>query len=172
MQGFIPDICRILGKYSLLESLNRFETGVTFMSKLFWKRVVRADMELRREREWRIKIENSASVNWVTHITQINKVYVLWEACREFPNYYHFTPKAIRMLGLMFSGKWVRMCHFVKKLYVFYLQLTTCYCFAEKKNKKKKKTNEFREILEINSKFRLKFFSDFISEPPNSQLKM
>ena len=110
MQGFIPDIYRILGKYSLLESLNRFETDGIFMSKLSWKRAVRANiyiyfflflcplllplrtlyfftyrvriykykpfiyrklvymfvratMELSREREWRIKIENSASVN-------------------------------------------------------------------------------------------------------------
>ena len=40
-QGFVPDIYRILGKYTLLEVLDRFESEGVFMSKMSWKHAVR-----------------------------------------------------------------------------------------------------------------------------------
>lgn len=99
------------------------------------------------------------------YITEINKEYVLWEVCREFPKYYPFTQKAVRMLGLMFSGKWVRTCHFCQEAILSPTEHMLLFC---------RKTNRFREILlrRLILKFGLKFFSDFISEPPNSQLEM
>ena len=52
MRGFIPDIYRILGKYSLLDFVNyKYKADGVFVSKCTWKRVVREDMKEQRETE-------------------------------------------------------------------------------------------------------------------------
>ena len=72
MREVIADIYRILGKYSLMDFFNRFEVDGVFVSKFTWKRVVRANMKMFSEREWRIKVETSESAKSITKITQIN----------------------------------------------------------------------------------------------------
>ena len=98
----------------------------------------------------------SVSVNSIMKIT--NKEYILSEVCREFLKYNPFTQKAVSMLGLMFSGKWVRTCHLCQEAMLLFCR----------------KTNEFRDSLRrrLILKFGLKFLNDFITEPPNSQLEM
>ena len=118
-------------------------------------------MELSREREWRIKIENSTSVNSIMKIRSI----FFGKYAGNFLNIILLLKKPFVCSVLCSRVNGSVHAIFVKKL--FYLHLSTCYCFAEK-------PNEFRDNLwrRLILKYGLKFFNDFISKPPNSQLEM
>ena len=102
--GFFADIYRLLGKYSLLDFLKKFENDGEFVSKYSWKRIIRASMQLVRDAEWNRKCVNSANANSIIRIKEFNREYVFWEVSRAFPKYYSLIQKAVRMLGIMFSG--------------------------------------------------------------------
>ena len=65
-----------------------------FVSKCTWKRIVRANMKLYSEREWRIKVETSESGKSIWKITQMNQEYLFWNIAREYPIYYPFVQRA------------------------------------------------------------------------------
>ena len=130
-----------------------------------WKRTVRDNMRLTREREWFVKTENSSTVQSIMRITEHNKEYVLWEISREFPKYYPFIQNAVCMLGLMYSGSWLRLCHLCQKATYTPTEHILLYCIN---------TNDFRHTLwhRLIMRFGITFFSRFISESPNGQLEM
>ena len=128
VQGFVPDIHRILGKYSFLEVLDRFESEGVFMSKMSWKHAVRENMKLTIDREWRLKSSNLSEVNSILRITDLNSEFVFWEVSIEFLKYYPIIQKAVRMLGLMFCEKWVRKCQFYQSSISIPTEHMLLYC--------------------------------------------
>ena len=69
------------------------------------------------------------------------------------------------MLGLTFTGKWVRSCHLCQEAIRSPTEHQLLFC---------RNTNGFRSNLwpRLIAKFGLKFFSDFISESPKGQLEL
>ena len=136
-----------------------------FMSKLAWKRVVRENMKFCSDMQLQLKTEHSESLQSLMKITQINKEFVLWEINREYPKYFPFIQKAVRMLGLMFSGNWVQTCSNCQESILSQSEHVLLFC---------RNTNEFREILwrRLILRFGLTFFSAFLSESPKSQLEL
>ena len=58
--------------------------------------------------------QDSTNANSIMRIEECNREYVFWEVSRTFPQYYSLIQKAVRMLGIMFSGQWTRegyLCH-------------------------------------------------------------
>ncbi|MCG8048788.1 MAG: reverse transcriptase family protein [Candidatus Thiodiazotropha taylori] len=165
VKGFLPDIYRILGKYSLLEPLNRFLSDGVFMSKQAWKHAVRENMKRDNDLQLQLKTENSESLQSVTRIAQVNKEFILWEISREYPKYLPFIQKAVRMLGFMLSRNWVQTCSNCQDGILSQSEHLLLYC---------SNTNEFREILwsRLIMRFGLTFFSTFMLESPKSQLEL
>ena len=138
MRGSIPDIYRILGKYSMLHFVHRYEADGVFVSKYTWKRIVRENMKQHRETEWRSKTETSESAKNIMKITLMNQEYLFWKVSREYPKYFPFIQRAVRMLGLMFTGRWIRSCHLCNEVIYYPTEHLLFFC---------RKTNEFRESL-------------------------
>ena len=69
------------------------------------------------------------------------------------------------MLGLMFTGRWIRFCHLCNEVIYYPTEHLLLFC---------RKTNEFRESLWLRLifKFGLNFFDQFISETPKGQLEL
>ena len=138
VQGFFADIYRLLGKYSLLDFFQKFENDGEFVSKLSWKRTIRTRMQMTREAEWSMKCVNSANANSIVRIKEYNREYVFWEVSRAFPKYYSLIQKAVRMLGIMFSGLWIRECDLCQETVIEPTEHMLLFCC---------KTNVFRETL-------------------------
>ena len=138
VQGFFADIYILLGKYSLLDFLQKFENDGEFVSKYSWKRIIRTSMQLVRDVEFNRKCVNSADANSIMRIKEFNREYVFWEVSRAFPKYYSLIQKAVRMLGIMCSGLWVRECDLCHETVLEPTEHMLLFCC---------KTNVFRETL-------------------------
>ena len=111
MNGYFSDIYRLVGKYSLLDAFNGSENDGNFMLKFSLRRLVRANMETVFEADRCLKSVSSENAKSVMRITEPNREYLLWEISREFPKYLPFMQRAVRLLGTMFSGEWIRKCY-------------------------------------------------------------
>ena len=60
--GFIPDILRILDKYSLSYVLDEYIQSGQFISKFSWNRLVKTKININVENQWCEKISNDASL--------------------------------------------------------------------------------------------------------------
>ena len=122
-------------------------------------------MQLVRDAEWNQKCVNSADANSIMRIKEFNREYVFWEVSRAFPKYYSLIQKAVRMLGIMFSGLWVRECDLCHETVLEPTEHMLLFC---------SKTNVFRETLwgRLLYRFGMPFFSAFISESPKGQIEM
>ena len=72
-RGFIPDIHRSLGKYSLTHVLHTFAEIGTFISKTFWKRLVGDKIREIYETERACRVQSSVSVGRIVNINDANK---------------------------------------------------------------------------------------------------
>ena len=81
-----PPSYRLLGKYSLLDFLQKFENNSEFVSKHSWKGIIQVSMQLVRDAEWSRKCVNSANANSIMRIKEFNREYVFWEISRASQN--------------------------------------------------------------------------------------
>ena len=165
VKGYFSDIYRLLGKYSLLDAFNGFENDGIFMSKFSWRRLVRANMETVYEADRCLKSVNSENAKSVMRITEPNREYLLWDISREIPKYLPFIQRAVRLLGTMFSGEWIRKCYLCGENILTSTEHVLLFC---------RQTENFRESLwcRLIYRFGMTFFHAFISEPPRTQLEM
>ena len=97
--GFIPDIYRILGKYSLIDAFDKYINTGVFECKFLSKRLVREKIRMAHENEWRTREEHSVSLNRFLSIHEHNKVYTLWELSKKYPKYARVAQNAVCMLA-------------------------------------------------------------------------
>lgn len=164
-RGFIPDIYRILGKYSLTYVLYTFVEKGTFISKTSWKRLVGDKIRELFETERACRFQSSVSLARIVNIQDTNKEYIMWYVCKQFPQYLPFAQKAVRMLGRMFSGKWHHTCYLCGDFILSQPEHLMLYCI---------KLNQFRETLwyKLICRFGIDYFIAFISNSPESQIDL
>ena len=116
-------------------------------------------------KEFFILFHTSESAINIMKITSLNQEYLFWKVGREYPKYFPLIQRADRMLGLMFSGRWIRFCHLCNEVIYNPTEHLLLFC---------RKTNALRENLWLRLilKFGLNFFSQFISETPKGQLEL
>ena len=122
-------------------------------------------METVYEADRCLKSVNSENAKSVMRITEPNREYLLWEISREFPKYLPFIQRAVRLLGTMFSGEWIRKCYLCGENILASTEHVLLFC---------KQTENFRDSLwcRLIYRFGMTFFHAFISEPPRTQLEM
>ena len=106
--GFLPDIYRILNKYSVVDILDGYMQTGCFPNKFYWKNIVREKINALHRDEMLMRITASESVFRIfkvhTKIPFHPHVFLLF--CIECPRYKKYVHLAIRLIGLMFCGKW------------------------------------------------------------------
>ena len=107
MLGFFPDIYRILSKYALTRHLIEYIENGTFLSKYAWKKLVRDKINETSRRELITRVTASESLCRITRIHAVlHEPHILWSLCKEFPRYRRQVQMAVRLIGMLFSGKW------------------------------------------------------------------
>ncbi|MEW8150680.1 MAG: reverse transcriptase family protein [Candidatus Thiodiazotropha endolucinida] len=164
-RGFIPDIHRILGKYSLTHVLHTFAEIGTFISKTSWKRLVGDKIREIYETERACRVQSSVSVARIVNINDANKEYIMWYVCKQFPQYLPLAQKAVRMLARTFSGKWLHTCYLCGDFILSQPEHLMLYCI---------KLNQNRETLwyKLICRFGIDYFIAFISNSPESQIDL
>lgn len=161
--GFIPDIFRLLGKYSLTSTLHTFLEIGSFMTKNAWKRLLR-DKFLNVGRDTSLqRVSNSESFSRFMDIHSLDKPYILYDISKESRKYLKNTKLAVRLLGLMFSGKKCTICRSCGELSQTLTEHILLFCTA---------CEDFRNKLWENmiSRFGIKFFNSFIALSPAKQV--
>ena len=110
-RGFLQDIYRILGKYTLTHVFHTFMENGTFISKGSWKRLVCERIREQERVEWASKTRSSPSFQRLNNIHNRDKEYIVWYLCRQSPYYLNLAYKAVPILARMFSGKWQQNCY-------------------------------------------------------------
>lgn len=164
-RGFIQDMYRILGKYSLTHVFHTFIENGTFISKGSWKHLVCTSIREQERVEWASKTRSSPSFKRISNIHNGEKEYIVWNLCRQSPYYLNLAYKAIPILTKMFSGKWQQNCNLCGD-YVFSVSehlLLDCVRLCD-----------IRDTLweRLLSRFGVNFYIQFISYPPETQIDM
>ena len=107
--GFIPDIHRILEKYSLSYVMQEFIENVTSMSKYSWKRILKVKISSLSRDELLLKANDSVSLSRFLDIHNSSEPYLLYKIIKEFPTIYKYGKLAVRLLGFMFSDNYYIM---------------------------------------------------------------
>ena len=164
-RGFIPDIHRILEKYSLTHVLHTFAEIGTFISKTSWKRLVGDKIREIYETERACRVLSSVSNARIVNINDANKEYIMWYVCKQFPQYLPLAQTAVRMLARMFSGKWLHTCYLCGDFILSQSEYLMLYCI---------KLNQNRETLwyKLICRFDIDYFKVFISNSPESQIDL
>ena len=110
-RGFIPDIYRILGKYSLLPILITFVENGTFVSKTSWKNLVNENIRELCAAERARKVQVCPLLKLIINIYGMDRDFIMWKFCKQCQHYLSLTYKAVCMLGRMFSVKWYHNCY-------------------------------------------------------------
>ena len=108
--GFIPDMHRILEKYSLTFALQDFMEHGRFLSKYSWKRLLTERMSSQCRNELLLKANDSASLTRFLKIHDSPEPYMLYHVVRETPKLYKYGKLAVRLLGFLFSGDYTMVC--------------------------------------------------------------
>ena len=110
-RGFIPDIYRILGKYSLIHFLEQFVATGDFLNKYRWKNIIREQLSIFTRRQYQLKASISASFTKFLTIHNPSETFMLWDICRESPHYSRYARLAAHLLGNMFTGARYHACY-------------------------------------------------------------
>ena len=108
--GFIPDIHRILDKYSFSYVMQEFIENGIFMSKYPWKRILKVKISSISRAELLLKANDSVSLSRFLDIHNSSEPYLLYKIIKETPTIYKYGKLAVRLLSFMFSGSYIMVC--------------------------------------------------------------
>ena len=164
-RGFIPDIHRILGKYSLLPVLQLFLENGSFMSKTSWKSLINEKIRELCAAERSQKIQVCPNLNQIIYLRGVDKDYIIWSICKQFPNYLTLAYKAVRMLGSMCSAQWFHNCYLCGDFILSETVHLLLYCT---------KLNQFRDALwqKLLTRFGIDYFIVLMSHSPERQIEL
>ena len=163
--GFFPDIFRILNKYSVSQVLNEYiQTGV-FPNKVAWKNIVRSKINALHTDDMLIRINSSELVSRIVHLHSGLSSYphAFWILCREHPRYKKYAHVAVRLIGLMFCGRWRSPCHICGENVVSITEHVLLFC---------RSNSYFRTELwqKLIKRFGLAFYIEYISLSVSEQV--
>ena len=167
-RGFIPDIFRILGKYSMMPALQTFIENGTFVSKTSWKTLVNEKIRELCAAERARKVQVNPLLNRIINIRGINRDFIMWELCKQCPNYLSLAYELFVCLEECFPLDGIIIATFVVILSCLSQSESThllLYCV---------KLKEFREVLwyKLLSRFGFNYFTVFISHSPERQIDL
>ena len=108
--GFIPDIYRILCKYSLTDVMYNYLQSSLFPSKWQWKDIL-VKAVLKSENQYQIDCIVSAGHLWVcNNLIRVSQCSSLWFVSRNTPSLSHICRKLSRNIALLVSRQYERQC--------------------------------------------------------------
>ena len=137
---FLQDIYRILNKYSIVYIFVEYMQIGCFPNKCSWQKLVREKINALYRDEMLMRITASELVSRIVQVhTRIPfHPHEFWLLCRECPRYEKYVHLAIRLIGLMFCGKWFSMCHKCGEKSISLTEHILLYCPSN---------NKFRNVL-------------------------
>ena len=83
----------------------------SYLSMLEKKKLVRDKINKTSRRELITRVTASESLCRITRIHAVqHEPHILWCLCKEFPRYRRQVQMVIRLIGMLFSGKWFSLC--------------------------------------------------------------
>lgn len=164
-QGFLPDILRILDKYSISYVFGSYIESGSFMTKNAWKKFIRHTINnfYRNDLMSRLTPVNSYNRILKIHVDITFGPHVLWKLSKDCPRFKNMVQVAIRFLGMLFSGKWPRKCCNCDENILSETEHLLLYC---------PKTDSFRKVLwhRLFGRFGVQFYNKFKSLSPSDQV--
>lgn len=161
--GFMPDILRILDKYSLRYVLENFiDTGI-FMTKHVWKKLVRKRIDDVVREEWQHRMTTDTNLNKFLTFHNVYEPCVFWKISKSNPKLSKYCQNCIKLVGMMFSNYRLLSCPSCYMLNNNQTEHTILYCCA---------TENFRKQLwhTICSTFGFEVFAKFKHLEPTEQV--
>lgn len=161
--GFIPDIFKILNKYSLKYILDNFlETG-TFMPKYTWKRLIRKRIDNLVKEEWYVRL--SADLNLCNLLT-FHDGYdpcSFWKASRGNLKLLKCSQSCVKLIGMYFTDCGLNPCRACGERNINQTEHIILYC---------KSVESQRNLLwqNIVTMFGFKSYKKFINLCPSDQV--
>ena len=115
-------------------------------------------------RELITRVTASESLCRITRIHAVlHEPHILWSLCKEFPRYRRQVQMAVRLIGMLFSGKWFSLCTKCGERTDALAEHILLYCPS---------SNAFRFVLwqKLFSHFSVEFYGRFISLAPCDQV--
>ena len=163
--GFLPDIFRILNKYSIVQVLNDYIQTGSFPNKIAWKKVLREKIDILYRDEMLTRISSSESLPRIfkVHIGIPFHPHAFWGFCREYPRYKKYAHLAVRLIGLMFCGRWLSLCHKCGENSISLVEHILLFCPSN---------HNFRNVLwqKLIARFGFAFYITFISLSATEQV--
>ena len=164
MIGFFPDIYRILTKYALTRFISDYIENGSFLSKYSWKKLIRAKINEVFRRELLMRVTTSESLCRLTRIHSVlHEPHILWSLSKAFPRYKRQVLLAVRLIGMLFTGKWYSSCQKCGEKSNAIAEHILLFCPS---------TNTFRFTLwrKLFTRFGVEFFRQFRSLSPSDQV--
>ena len=111
-----------------------------------------------------MRVTTSKSLSRITRIHAVlQEPHILWSLCKEFPQYGRQVQMTVRLIGMLFGGKWFSLCNKCRERTDAMTELILLYCPS---------ANTCRFVLwkKLFSHFGVEFFRQFISLSPSNQV--
>lgn len=109
-RGFVPDIYRLLSKYSLMEYTQNYVNEGEFMSKYSWKHLVNSAVDSLEEAQWTNRLATDATLKAFSDIHTRLKPFPVWEFSKQFPKYSTQCRSAMKILCKLFDYRYTVSC--------------------------------------------------------------
>lgn len=164
-QGFIPDIIKILGKYSMSSAFNRYVESGYFMTKTAWKKSIRLAINNFYCNDLMCRVTNVKPYNrfFKIHVNITFGPHILWKLSKEYPRFKGVVQVAVRLIGMLFAGKWLRKCCNCGESNFLLTEHLLLYCPY---------TDSFRKVLwyKLLGRFGVQFYNRFKALSPSDQI--
>ena len=108
--GFVPDILRILDKYSLSYVLDEYMQTGRFMTKFSWNRLVRTTIDEKVKDLWKHRITSDITLQPFLGIHDKFEPCAIWVMCKNNYKYKKFCQAALKILSLLFHRGGIIFC--------------------------------------------------------------
>ena len=162
--GFFPDIYRILNKYALTQFLSSYLENGLFLSKTSWKNLIRVKITDFFRNDLARSVTTSESLCRLTKIHAVlHEPNILWYLCKNFPSFKTYIHMAMRLIGMLFCGKWLSICQKCGEKSFPLTEHILLYCPG---------TNTFRYVLwrRLLKRFGVDFYKQFTTLSPSDQV--
>ncbi|MES9880824.1 MAG: reverse transcriptase family protein [Sedimenticola sp.] len=102
-RGFMPDIFRILEKYSLLEYVNNYVSTGRFVSKYTWKSIVNKAVNVYAECKWHDRMQTDTTLSKYKHIHTVVNPFHMWYLSKLYPKYSRQCKNSVFLLAKLFD---------------------------------------------------------------------
>ena len=144
---------------------NRYVESGYFMTKTAWKKTIRQAINNFYCNDLMSRVTSVKPYNRFLkiHVDITLGPHILWKLSKEYPRFKGMAQVAVRLIGMLFSGKWLRKCCNCGETNLLLTEHLLLYCPY---------TDSFRKVLwyKLLGRLGVQFYKRFKSLSPSDQI--